>query len=138
MINNNLSFSNPSELFDPTPYGFCHTVKVPSNGELVYISGQSGGEGINHILNEDFRHQVKALLKNLEIALKSHELRFSDVMKITILIVDHNLEKLSIWGEEMNKYWTANALPASTLIPVSTLALEYMQVEVEAIAFKSA
>lgn len=138
MINNNLSFSNPSELFDPTPYGFCHTVKVPSNGELVYISGQSGGEGINHILNEDFRHQVKALLKNLEIALKSHELRFSDVMKITILIVDHNLEKLSIWGEEMNKYWTANTLPASTLIPVSTLALEYMQVEVEAIAFKSA
>ncbi|EAS43981.1 RidA family protein [Photobacterium profundum] len=138
MTNKTLSFNNPSDLFDPTPYGFCHTVKAPSNGDLVYISGQSGGEGKDHSLSEDFRHQVKALLVNLEIALKSHELDFSDVIKITILIVDHNFEKLSIWGEEMNKYWAANTLPASTLIPVPVLALEGMQIEVDAIAFKSA
>lgn len=138
MTNKTLSFHNPSELFDPTPYGFCHTVKAPSNGELVYISGQSGGEGNVHTLNEDFRHQVQALLANLAIALKSHDLKFSDVMKITILIVDHNMEKLTIWEEEMNKYWQERMLPASTLIPVPALALEEMLIEVDAIAFKSA
>ena len=136
MTNNTLSFHNPSDLFDPTPYGFCHTVKAPSNGEIVYISGQSGGEGKEHTLSDDFRHQVRVLLANLDIALKSHELGFNDIMKITILIVDHNIEKLSIWGEEMSKYWTANTLPASTLIPVPALALEGMQIEVDAVAFK--
>ena len=138
MTTNAVTFSNPSELFDPTPFGFCHTVKAPANGETIYISGQSGGEGQDHILNDDFRHQVKSLLKNLEFALNSHELTFSDVVKITILIVDHNFEKLSIWGEEMNQYWSENALPASTLIPVPALALEGMQIEVDAIAFKPA
>lgn len=136
MTNNTLSFHNPSDLFDPTPYGFCHTVKAPLNGEIVYISGQSGGEGKEHKLNDDFRYQTQALLANLEIALKSQHLSFNHVMKITILIVDHNIEKLSIWGEEMNKYWSADSLPAATLIPVPSLALEGMQIEVDAVAFK--
>lgn len=134
MVNNTLSFSTPSDLFDPMPYGFCHTVKVPSNGEIVHISGQSGGEGKDHTLSEHFRHQVKALWTNLEIALKFHELGFNNVMKITIIIVEHSFGNLSIWGEEMNEYWTNNTLPASTLIPVP--ALKGMQVEVDAIAFK--
>mgnify|MGYP000193825360 CR=1 FL=1 len=137
MTSNTLYFHNPSNLFDPTPYGFCHTVKAPSNGEIVYISGQSGGEGKEHTLSENFRHQVQVLLANLDVALKSHDLGFNDVMKITILIVDHDMEKLTIWGEEMNKYWTTNTLPASTLIPVPALALEGMKIEVDAVAFKS-
>ncbi|ABE53937.1 Endoribonuclease L-PSP [Shewanella denitrificans OS217] len=131
------NYSNPAELFDPTPFGFCHTVKVPSNGELVYISGQSGGEGPEHILNEDFRHQVQVLLSNLNIALTAHELHFDDVIKITILIVDHNVDKLEIWSEEMQKRWSTT-LPASTLIPVPNLAITGMKIEVDAIAFKSA
>lgn len=128
MTDNKLSFHNPAGLFDPTPYGFCHTVKAPVNGKLVYISDQSGGKGDDHILSEDFQRQVKILLSNLEIALKAHELTFDDVMKITVLIVGHNAEKLEIWSHEMMKYWTAKKLPASTLIPVPNLALDSMQI----------
>lgn len=130
-------YCNPSELFDPTPFGFCHTVKVPSNTELVYISGQSGGEGREHILSEDFRHQVRVVLSNLAIALTAHGLHFDHIVKITILIVDHNAEKLEIWSEEMQQRWSKK-LPASTLIPVPALAIQGMQIEVDAIAVKSA
>lgn len=132
------TFHNPEGIFNPTPFGFCHTVKAPANGELVYISGQSGGEGMEHTLNDDFRHQVRVLLSNLKIALNAHELGFNNVLKITILIVNHDSEKLYIWSEEMQKCWSANTLPASTLIPVPKLALDGMQIEVDAIAFKSA
>jgi enamine deaminase RidA (YjgF/YER057c/UK114 family) len=138
MANNKLSFHNPAGLFDPTPYGFCHTVKAPENGELVYISGQSGAEGDDHILSENFQRQVQIVLSNLETALKAHELTFDDVMKITVLIVGHNAEKLEIWSHQMMQYWTAKKLPASTLIPVPNLALDSMQIEVDAVAFKSA
>ncbi|PMJ96937.1 RidA family protein [Vibrio sp. 10N.261.55.A7] len=129
-------FHNPEGIFNPTPFGFCHTVKAPASGELVYISGQSGGKGMEHTLHDDFRHQVRVLLSNLNIALSAHELGFNDVLKITILIVNHDSEKLHIWSEEMLKCWSADTLPASTLIPVPKLALDGMQIEVDAIAFK--
>ena len=132
-----LTFHNPQGIFDPTPFGFCHTVKARAEGEFVFISGQSGGEGMEHTLNDDFRYQVRVLLSNLEIALNAHALDFNHVIKITILIVDHDSEKLHIWSEEMRKHWSESSLPASTLIPVPKLALDGMQIEVDAIAFKS-
>lgn len=131
------TFHNPAELFKPTPFGFCHTVKAPSNGELIFISGQSGGEGLAHRLDGDFGNQVRVLLSNLEFALTAHDLTFNDVLKITVLIVDHDAVKLEIWSEEMKKRWSSTSLPASTLIPVPRLALDGMQIEVDAIAFKS-
>ncbi|WP_237665990.1 MULTISPECIES: RidA family protein [unclassified Vibrio] len=38
----------------------------------------------------------------------------------------------------MQKRWSSDTLPASTLIPVPKLALDGMLIEVDAIAFKSA
>ncbi|NOI00763.1 RidA family protein [Vibrio kanaloae] len=132
-----LNFYNPEKLFNPTPFGFCHTVKTSANGEFVFISGQSGGEGLEHELDKDFRRQVQVVFSNLDIALKAHELGFSDVAKITVLIVDHDSDKLHIWSEEMLKRWSPKSLPASTLIPVPKLALDGMKIEVDAVAFKS-
>jgi len=132
-----LAFHNPAALFNPTPYGFCHTVTAPlPQGSLVFIAGQSGGEGLTHELDADFRRQVQVALTNLQLALQAHQLGFADVAKITILIVDHNQEKLQIWSEEMQKCWAEAPLPASTLIPVPKLALAGMQIEVDAIAYK--
>ncbi|USD34556.1 MULTISPECIES: RidA family protein [Vibrio] len=137
MSDKTITFHNPSHLFNPTPYGFCHTVTAPSNGQLVYISGQSGGEGVEHRLSEDFRQQVQSVLTNLDIALTAQALSFGDVLKITVLIVDHNESKLNIWSDEMLKRWPCDHLPASTLIPVPRLALDGMKIEVDAVAFKA-
>lgn len=131
------TFKNPDSLFNPTPYGFSHASSVKTPGELVYISGQSGGLGKEHILSPDFREQVQTALKNLTTILNSYQLKPENVMKITVLIVDHSSEKLKIWEEEIRKTWKNKPFPASTLIPVPRLALDNMQIEVDAVAFKS-
>ncbi|MGN7811230.1 RidA family protein [Flavobacterium sp. 22076] len=131
------TFKNPDSLFNPTPYGFSHASSVKTPGELVYISGQSGGLGKEHILSPDFREQVQTALKNLTTILNSYQLKPENVMKITVLIVDHSSEKLKIWEEEISKTWKNKPFPASTLIPVPRLALDNMQIEVDAVAFKA-
>ncbi|MCC3217831.1 RidA family protein [Chryseobacterium sp. X308] len=127
---------NPAELFDPGPYGFSHSIAVESPSTMCFISGQSGGVGDNHVLADDFKTQVQDALKNLQIVLQSHSMTFENIVKITLLIVDHNQEKLEIWAEEARKVWKSSFLPASTLIPVSQLALPGMMFEIDAIAVK--
>lgn len=127
---------NPAELFNPAPYGFSHSISVESPSRMCFISGQSGGVGENHVLADDFKTQVQDALKNLQIVLQSHSMTFDDIVKITLLIVDHNQEKLEIWTEEAGKVWKSTFLPTSTLIPVSQLALPGMLFEIDAIAVK--
>ncbi|MFD1603067.1 RidA family protein [Flavobacterium artemisiae] len=131
------TFKNPDSLFNPTPYGSSHASSVKTSGELVYISGQSGGLGKDHILSTSFREQVQVAIKNLTTILNSYQLKPENVMKITILIVDHSSEKLKIWEEEISKTWKNKPFPTSTLIPVPRLALDNMLIEVDAVAFKA-
>lgn len=97
---------NPTGLFNPGPYGFSHSISVESPSRMCFISGQSGGVGENHVLAADFKTQVQDALKNLQIVLQSHSMKFENVIKITLLIVDHNQEKLEIWDVFMaaNQY----------------------------------
>ncbi len=88
---------NPTGIFDPTPFAFCHSVQVPSQANLVFISGQSGGVGEDHLLADDFASQVKSALENLKIVLEAHAATVAHVVKITVLIVDHNPQKLEVW-----------------------------------------
>lgn len=131
------TFKNPESLFDPTPYGFSHASAVSGPGELVYISGQSGGLGKEHTLSNSFREQTKVALQNIVTVLDSYNLKPENIMKITILIVDHSPEKLKIWNEEIRKVWKNKPFPASTLIPVPKLAIDGMLIEVDATAFKA-
>lgn len=131
------TFKNPESLFDPTPYGFSHASSISGSGELVYISGQSGGLGKEHTLSNSFREQTKVALQNIVTVLDSYNLKPENIMKVTILIVDHSPEKLKIWNEEIRKVWKNKPFPASTLIPVPKLAIDGMLIEVDATAFKA-
>jgi enamine deaminase RidA (YjgF/YER057c/UK114 family) len=52
-----------------------------------------------------------------------------------VLVVDHNEEKLHIFGEEQDRALGADTVkPACTLIPVPRLALDGMLFEIEAVA----
>ncbi|WP_166334999.1 RidA family protein [Sphingobacterium chungjuense] len=128
---------NPTDLFDPTPYGFAHSIKVTNPTSICFVSGQSGGIGLNHELSTDFRTQVRAALQNLKLQLELQSFNMHDVVKITLLIVDHNEDKLAMWSEEARANWEKTALPTSTLIPVQQLALSGMLFEIDAIAQKS-
>ena len=136
MSRKNRQTINPADIFDPTPCGFVHSIQVINPTSICFVSGQSGNLGLDHELSPDFRTQVQAALQNLRLQLEMQSMDLSDVVKITLLIVDHNLDKLAIWSEEATKVWEATALPTSTLIPVQQLALPGMLFEIDAIAQK--
>ena len=59
--------------------------------------------------------------------------RVEDIVKITLLIKDHDQEKLQYLVKKRREVF-GETPPASTLIPVSVLALESLEFEVDAIA----
>lgn len=126
---------NPPGLYDPAPNAYSHIAVIPAGNTLVFISGQGGETADGQLLN-DFRVQLRQSFSNLDTALKSQGLTFSDVVKLTTLIVDHNEEKLKVFTEEAMKIWPDKKFPANTLIPVPRLALDGMLVEIDATAVK--
>ncbi|COW06720.1 Endoribonuclease L-PSP [Mycobacterium tuberculosis] len=90
-----------------------------------------------HELSADFRDQVRDALGNLKMQLEMQLMDMRDVVKITLLIVDHTAEKLAIWSEEALLVWEKEELPTSTLIPVQQLALPDMLFEIDAIAIST-
>jgi enamine deaminase RidA (YjgF/YER057c/UK114 family) len=56
------------------------------------------------------------------------------VVKITLLCVDHNAEKQRLISLERNAMWNGDRKPASTLIPVPKLAVDGMLFEIDAVA----
>ena len=130
------TFHNPPSLFNPRPYAFSHAALAPPGGQLLFIAGQSGA-GAGHVYSPDFRVQVRNSLAHLKLVLDEFDLKAEHILKITLLIVDHDAEKLKIWSEEAHQFWDPEKFPASTLIPVPRLASDGMLFEIEAIAYKS-
>ena len=125
---------NPPGLYDPAPHGYSHVAVIPPGARLVIVSGQ-GGENERGELTPDFRAQVRQAFRNLQVALTAGGAALGDIAKLTLLIVDHNDEKLAVFGAELDRVWPAGRMkPACTLIPVERLALEGMLFEVEAMA----
>ncbi len=125
---------NPSGLYDPAPHGYSHVAVIPPGARLVIASGQ-GGENERGELNPDFRAQVRQAFRNLEIAVSAGGTALGDIVKLTLLIVGHDEEKLNVFGAEFDRIWPAGRMkPACTLIPVERLALDGMLFEVEATA----
>lgn len=124
---------NPAGLYDPAPNGYSHVARLAPNVRLVYTAGQ-GGENAESQLSPDFAEQVRQAFANVQIALAAADAQIQDVAKITVLIVDHSMERLQILGAEISRVWGELPAPACTLIPVPRLALDEMLFEVEAVA----
>ncbi|QNK61577.1 RidA family protein [Pedobacter sp. PAMC26386] len=127
--------TNPKGLYDPRPHGYSHVATVPANSVLVFVAGQAGTDQEGK-LSEDFRTQVQYSFKNLAIALQSKELTLLNIAKLTTLVVDYDAAKHQILIEEGKKIWPDEQFPVNTLIPVSRLALDGMQIEIDATAVK--
>jgi enamine deaminase RidA (YjgF/YER057c/UK114 family) len=97
----------------------------------VFVSGQ-GGDNPDGSFADDFRTQAASAFRNLGLAIAAAGARPTDAAKITVMIVEHDLDKLAIMQEAQRMLFGAHH-PAATLIPVPCLALPGMQIEVEAI-----
>jgi len=133
MKNPNFEIKNPEGLYDPKPHGYSHIATINSNSKMVFIAGQ-GGSNMDGILNDDFKVQVDIVFENIEIALKSEGLLWSDVVKLTTLVVDYDSSKHEVLIAASQKIWPDLKFPVNTLIPVSRLALEGMQIEIDVTA----
>ena len=124
---------NPAELGNPSHYGFTNIVIVPANKTLIFIAGQ-GGRDKNGNLG-DFEAQLKQAFANLRTALAAAGATPEQVVKITVLSVDHDAKKQELISAERNSMWSDELVkPASTLIPVPRLASDGMLFEIDAIA----
>jgi enamine deaminase RidA (YjgF/YER057c/UK114 family) len=125
---------NPTGLADPSHYGYAHITVVPANASLVYIAGQLGEDEAGKPVSSDFAIQLKQAFVNLRTALTAVGATPEQVVKITVLSVDHDNEKQRLISQERNTMWNSDRKPASTLIPVPRLAVEGMLFEIDAVA----
>ena len=127
---------NPSGLYDPSQNAYSPISSCLGAGRLSFIAGQ-GGESADGSLSASFAEQVERALGNLECALQSIGASYSDIAKLTVLIVDHEQTKLGIWSQAWLHRLSGRSAPACTLIPVSRLALDAMQIEIDATVWKA-
>lgn len=122
---------NPDGLFDPAPFGYSQAAIAPAGCRLAFVSGQ-GGANASGALAPDFAAQVERAFANLLAALAGIGARTEQVVKLTILVVDHDPSKLGVLLQHLAQTF-GEARPAQTLIPVPRLVLDGMLFEVEAV-----
>ncbi|MEO1396604.1 MAG: RidA family protein [Cyanobacteria bacterium J06634_5] len=121
---------NPPELADSLQYGYSQVAIAAPNASLVHVAGQVGmsEDGPN-----DFESQVDRSFDALLAALEVADTNAENVVKITLLIVDHDAEKLAYLVEKRKAVF-GDSPPASTLIPVPALYAPGVLFEIDAVA----
>ena len=120
---------NPAHLVDTTQYGYSQAAIVSPDARIIYVAGQIGvsTDGPN-----DFESQVDRSFNNLIAVVEAAGGKIEDTVKITLLIKNHDELKLQYLVNKRREVF-GNRPPASTLIPVPTLALESLEFEIDAI-----
>jgi enamine deaminase RidA (YjgF/YER057c/UK114 family) len=128
--NQNRTAINPKHMPDSTAYGYSQANLVKANSVMVYVAGQVG---VNPKGPNDFQSQVDRSFDNLLAVLEASGASAEDVAKITLLIVDHDPEKLAYLGKKRRAVF-GDQPPASMLIPVTRLYTDGVLFEIDATA----
>jgi 2-iminobutanoate/2-iminopropanoate deaminase len=126
-----LTFANPSCVHAPLGL-YSHTVSVPQGTELIFISGQVGVRP-DGTAPPSIEEQSDQVFSNLVALLGAHDLRPTDIIKLTTFMVagqDGN----AVRAARLNHLGSHR--PASTAVFVSQLVDPAWFVEVEAVAAK--
>jgi enamine deaminase RidA (YjgF/YER057c/UK114 family) len=123
---------SPSTL-PPAP-GYSQIVKV-SGGTTIYIAGQVALDEEGQLVGEgDLEKQARHVFTNLVTALSEAGATTSDLVKIGIYVVDHDLDKLKLIRRVRDEVLYVDPPPASTLLGVEHLAMPDFLIEADAIA----
>lgn len=121
---------NPVHLSNTTQYGYSQATVAAGRSKLIFVSGQVG---ISEQGPNDFNSQVDRSFARLLAALAAAGGKADDVVKITLLILDHDPEKLKYVVEKRRAVFGSTP-PASTLIPVTALYAKGVAFEIDAVA----
>ncbi|MGG0730272.1 RidA family protein [Bacillus paramycoides] len=124
-------FINPENM--PATFGYSHIVEVNNAKRTIYISGQVAINTDGHIVGiGDLATQTRQVFENIKIALKTSELNFNDVVKLTFFLTD--ISQMAIVRDIRDQYINTNNPPASSALGVNKLIHDELLIEIEAIA----
>jgi enamine deaminase RidA (YjgF/YER057c/UK114 family) len=124
---------NPVGLAKPS--GYTHVVTVEGKARLVFISGQVALNMEGKIVGAgDLKAQIRQVIGNLKLALKSAGATLNQIVKLNTFIVNYEPADLIALREVRRELFGPGEAPASTLIGVGSLALDGLMVEMEAVA----
>ena len=124
---------SPSTL-PPAP-GYSQIVKVTGGGTTIYIAGQVALDEEGQLVGDgDLEKQARHVFTNLVTALSEAGATTSDLVRIGIYVVAHDLDKLKLVRRVRDEVLYVDPPPASTLLGVERLALPDFLIEVDAIA----
>ena len=101
-------------------------------GDLVFVSGCVPYDTDGNLVGRgDLEAQTRKTLENLELVLKSAGTDFAHVIKTTVYMTD--ISKRGVTHELRREIFGARP-PASTMVEVSALGGEGIEIEIDAIA----
>jgi enamine deaminase RidA (YjgF/YER057c/UK114 family) len=129
-------FINPPD--SPEPRSYHHAVAV-EGGRVIYLSGQVAFDPKRKVVGgNDLVEQTRQAFRNLQIAVEAGGGKLSDIVKLTIYVVNYRAEQMSAVTGVIREFLPAESLPANTLIGVESLSTEGLLVEIEGIAVTDA
>ena len=127
-------YVNPPTLIEPP--GFTQVLVVEDAAKIVFISGQVGIDQAGKLIGAgDLKAQIRQAAKNLKAALAAVNATPSDIVKTNTYIVNYKQSDYSAMREARAELFPDGAaFPASTMVGVTSLAVDGLLVEMEAIA----
>jgi enamine deaminase RidA (YjgF/YER057c/UK114 family) len=127
------SYLNPDTLL--TPRGYTHVVTVDGARRLIFVSGQVAVDKAGKLVGAgDLAAQVRQAAENLKAALAAAGAGPADIVKMNTYIVNYKQSDYSAMREARAALFEGANPPASTLVGVTSLAVDGLMVEMEAIA----
>ena len=126
-------YLNPPTLLQPR--GYTHVVTVDGGGKMVFISGQVAVDKDGKLVGPgDLKTQIRQAASNLKLALEAAGATAADIVKTNTYIVNYKQADYSALREARAEVFPSGEPPASTLVGVTSLAVDGLMVEMEAIA----
>lgn len=128
-----VEYLNPDTHFDSP--AFSQIAVVANRGKTFYISGQIPVDAKFELLaKDDLRGQTKAVLNNLDMALKAAGITRNDVVKINVGVVSKEARDSFIVSEELMMFFARPEMPATTMSGMPYIVADGILVQVDATA----
>jgi enamine deaminase RidA (YjgF/YER057c/UK114 family) len=126
-------YLNPPTLLQPR--GYTQVVTVEGGGKMVFISGQVAVDKDGKLVGPgNLKTQILQAASNLKLALEAAGATAADIVKTNTYIVNYKQADYSALREARAEVFPSGEPPASTLVGVTSLAVDGLMVEMEAIA----
>ena len=126
---------NPADL-PKWSESFSQVVAVRTGAmRTIYVSGQVSVDADKNVVGHgDLRSQAQVALENLSKALAAAGATSADVVRLGIYVKGYRGDQAAVINSALRNTFVAERMPTSTWLGVSSLALDELLIEIDAIA----